>query len=91
MMTKKGLPEKRTSHRPATETSDNTTAQKGNRKDTGMKSEKEQIHYEITLNADDSVKIEAEGCSITSEYIEDKHVQRTTMNPVKILFSALAL
>lgn len=56
-----------------------------------MKSDNERIHYEITLNADDTVKIEAEGCSITSEYTEDRDVQRTTMNPVKILFSALAL
>ena len=56
-----------------------------------MSSDNEQIHFDITLRNDDQVTIEAEGTSITSEYIEDKSVQRKTMNPVKILFSAFAL
>ncbi len=56
-----------------------------------MSSDNEQIHFDITLGSDDQVTIEAEGCSITSEYIADKRVRRTTMNPVKILFSAFAL
>ncbi len=56
-----------------------------------MSTGNEQIHFDITLGSDDQVTIEAEGCSLTSEYIADKSVRRKTMNPVKILFSAFAL
>ncbi len=56
-----------------------------------MSSDHEKIVFDITLTADDQVAIESEGCSITSEYIADKTIQRKTMNPVKILFSSFAL
>lgn len=56
-----------------------------------MSSEREQIHYELSFSDDDIVTIEAEGCSISSEYIADKSIRRTTMNPAKILFAAFAL
>lgn len=60
-------------------------------KDKYMSPDNERIHFDIALTTDNQVTIEAEGCSLTSEYIEDKSVQRKTMNPVKILFSAFAL
>jgi len=56
-----------------------------------MSSDSERIQFDITLTTDNQVTIEAEGCSLTSEYLEDKSVQRKTMNPVNILFSAFAL
>lgn len=56
-----------------------------------MSSDSERIQFDITLTSNNQVTIEAEGCSLISEYKEDKRVQRKTMNPVKILFSAFAL
>jgi len=56
-----------------------------------MGSDNEKIVFDITLTADDRVTIEAGGCAISSEYIADKSVKRSTMNPVKILFSSFAL
>ena len=56
-----------------------------------MSSGNEQIHFDITLTSDNLVTIESEGCSISSEFILDKSIQRKTLNPAKILYSAFAL
>jgi len=56
-----------------------------------MSSGQEQIHFDITLASDTLVTIESEGCSISSEFFLDKSIERTTMNPAKLLYAAFAL
>ncbi len=47
--------------------------------------------FAISFNDNNQVKIESDGCSIVSEFFEDKNAERKTMNPADTLFSAFAL
>ena len=47
--------------------------------------------FDISFIEDNRIKIETDGCSIITEYFEDKDAKRSTMSPANIFFSAFAL
>jgi len=53
--------------------------------------DKRHAEFDISYIANNHIKIESDGCSITTEYFEDKDARRTTMGPANIFFSAFAL
>ena len=56
-----------------------------------MSKDDRHAEFEINFIENDQIKITTDDCSIVTEYIMDKDVKRTTMNPGNILFSAFAL
>jgi len=56
-----------------------------------MSGDERYAKFEVKYIGNDQVRIETDGCSIVTEYFEDKNAVRTTMNPANIFFSAFAL
>ena len=56
-----------------------------------MDSDKQHVEFDISFKENNQLKIETDGCSIISEYFEDKEAERKTMSPVNIFYSAFAL
>ena len=56
-----------------------------------MDSDERHAEFDITYIENDQIKIEIDGCSIVTEYFEDKDAKRMTMSPANIFFSAFAL
>jgi len=56
-----------------------------------MDSDKQHVEFDISFKENNQLKIETDGCSIISEYLEDKDAERETMSPVNIFYSAFAL
>jgi hypothetical protein len=56
-----------------------------------MSTDKRHAKFDITYIENDQIKIEMDGCSIVTEYFEDKDAKRTTMGSANIFFAAFAL
>ena len=56
-----------------------------------MDADERYAEFDISYIENDKIKIETDGCSIVTEYFEDKDAKRSTMGPANILFSAFAL
>ena len=56
-----------------------------------MSTDERHAEFDISYIENDQIKIETDGCSIVTEYFEDKDAKRTTMEPANIFFSAFAL
>jgi len=56
-----------------------------------MGTDERHAEFDINFIENDQIKIETDGCSITTQYLEDKNAKRTTMGPANIFFSAFAL
>lgn len=56
-----------------------------------MDEDKRHAEFDISFSGNNHIKIESDGCSITTEYFEDKDARRKTMGPANIFFSAFAL
>lgn len=56
-----------------------------------MDPDERHAEFDISYIEDDRIKIETDGCSIVTEYFEDKAARRTTMGPANIFFAAFAL
>lgn len=56
-----------------------------------MSSDERHAEFDVSFIENDQIRISTDGCSIVTEYIEDKGVKRTTMGPANILFAAFAL
>jgi len=56
-----------------------------------MRPDERHAEFEINFIENDQIKIETDGCSIITQYPEDKDAKRTTMGPANIFFSAFAL
>ncbi len=47
--------------------------------------------FDITIENQNKVRIETDGCAIVTEFIEDNDAKRETMGPANIFYSAFAL
>ena len=56
-----------------------------------MSTDKRHAEFDISYIENDQINIEMDGCSIVTEYLEDKDARRTTMGPANIFFAAFAL
>jgi len=56
-----------------------------------MGTDERHAEFDINFIENDQIKIETDGCSIITQYLEDKDAERTTMGPANIFFSAFAL
>lgn len=56
-----------------------------------MSTEVRHAEFDISFTAHDQIKIETDGCTIVTEYFEDKDVPRKTMGPANIFFASFAL
>jgi len=56
-----------------------------------MSSDERHVEFDVCFIENDQIIISTDGCSIVTEYVDDKDVKRKTMGPANILFSAFAL
>ena len=56
-----------------------------------MSTDERHAEFDISFIENDQIKIQTDGCSIVTEYFEDKNAKRTTMSPANIFFSTFAL
>ena len=56
-----------------------------------MSTDERHAEFDISFIENEQIKIQTDGCSIVTEYFEDKNAKRTTMSPANIFFSAFAL
>ena len=56
-----------------------------------MSEDDRHAEFEVNFIENDQIKITTDGCSIVTEYIDDKEAERATMSPANIFFSAFAL
>ena len=56
-----------------------------------MSTDERHAEFNISYIENDQIKIETDGCSIVTEYFEDKDAKRKTMGPANLFFSAFAL
>ena len=47
--------------------------------------------FDVNFIENDQIEITTDGCSIVTEYIDDKDAKRATMSPANIFFAAFAL
>ena len=56
-----------------------------------MSKDERHAEFEVNFIDNDQIQITSDGCSIVTEYIENKDAKRATMSPANIFFSAFAL
>lgn len=56
-----------------------------------MSKDDRHAEFEVNFIENDQIKITTDDCSIVTEYIKDKDVQRKTLGPANTLFAAFAL
>lgn len=56
-----------------------------------MNADARHAEFDISYIENDRIKIETDGCTIETEYLEDKNARRETMGPANIFFAAFAL
>ena len=56
-----------------------------------MSKDERHVDFEINFIENNQIKITTDDGSLVTEYIEEADVQRKTMSPASILFSAFAL
>ena len=56
-----------------------------------MSTDERHAEFDVSFIETNQIKIETDGCSIVTQYLEDKDAQRTTMSPANIFFAAFAL
>jgi hypothetical protein len=56
-----------------------------------MNDDARHAEFTVTINDNDTIRIETDDCYIVTEYFADQDASRSTMGPANIFFSAFAL